>query len=84
MKRLASISIPFFFIQPSISWYINMLMFCLIVSWQVNSILRHVGELLEYDDDEKLENLYKKTAWHFDLKLKKPGACFDVFKHAVK
>ncbi|KAL5016081.1 hypothetical protein ScPMuIL_005670 [Solemya velum] len=49
----------------------------------VNSILRHVGELLNYKHDEQLEELYKKTAWHFDEKYKKPGASYEVFKHAV-
>ncbi|XP_064624790.1 eukaryotic translation initiation factor 2 subunit 1-like [Lineus longissimus] len=49
----------------------------------VNSILRHVAELLNYTSNEQLESLYKKTAWHFDKKLNKPGACHDIFKHAV-
>ncbi|KAL4235850.1 Eukaryotic translation initiation factor 2 subunit 1 [Mactra antiquata] len=49
----------------------------------VNSILRHVGELLGYKNDTQLEELYKKTAWYFDEKLNKPTACYDVFKHAV-
>ncbi|XP_011267130.1 eukaryotic translation initiation factor 2 subunit 1 isoform X2 [Camponotus floridanus] len=29
----------------------------------VNSILRHVAELLHYDNDDQLEELYQKTAW---------------------
>ncbi|KAH3849390.1 hypothetical protein DPMN_091790, partial [Dreissena polymorpha] len=49
----------------------------------VNSILRHVGELLGYKNDSQLEELYKKTAWQFDEKLKKPVACYEIFKHAV-
>ncbi|KAK3091959.1 hypothetical protein FSP39_024022 [Pinctada imbricata] len=49
----------------------------------VNSILRHVGELMNYSSDEQLEELYKKTAWYFDDKYKKPGAAFEAFKHAV-
>lgn len=49
----------------------------------VNSILRHVGELLGYKNDTQLEDLYKKTAWLFDEKFKKPTACYDLFKHAV-
>lgn len=49
----------------------------------VNSILRHVGELLGYKSDTQLDELYKKTAWKFDEKFKKPTACYDVFKHAV-
>jgi len=42
-----------------------------------------VGELLGYKNDAQLEELYKKTAWKFDEKYKKPVACYDVFKHAV-
>ncbi|OWF42154.1 eukaryotic translation initiation factor 2 subunit 1-like [Mizuhopecten yessoensis] len=49
----------------------------------VNSILRHVAELLEYETEEQLEDLYKKTAWYFDDKYKKPGSSYEVFKHAV-
>ncbi|XP_060594294.1 eukaryotic translation initiation factor 2 subunit 1-like [Ruditapes philippinarum] len=49
----------------------------------VNSILRHVGELLGYKNDSQLDDLYKKTAWQFDEKFKKPTACYDIFKHAV-
>ncbi|XP_060078780.1 eukaryotic translation initiation factor 2 subunit 1-like [Ylistrum balloti] len=49
----------------------------------VNSILRHVGELLEYGSEEQLEDLYKKTAWYFDDKYKKPGSSYEAFKHAV-
>ena len=50
---------------------------------QVNSILRHVGELLDYRNDEELDDLYKKTAWMFDDKYKKQGAAYEAFKHAV-
>lgn len=49
----------------------------------VNSILRHVAELLGYDTDEQLEDLYHKTAWHFDNKYNKPGASYEAFKHVV-
>ncbi|XP_013399389.1 eukaryotic translation initiation factor 2 subunit 1 [Lingula anatina] len=49
----------------------------------VNSILRHVGELLSYESDEQLEELYKKTAWFFDDKYGKTGASYEAFKHAV-
>lgn len=49
----------------------------------VNSILRHVGELMKYSTSEQLEDLYKKTAWFFDEKYKKPGAAYEAFKHAV-
>merc|ERR1712212_1454939 len=50
----------------------------------VNSILRHVAEILEYGTNEQLEELYEKTAWYFDAKLGKPGACYDIFKSAVQ
>lgn len=49
----------------------------------VNSILRHVGELMKFSTSEQLEELYKKTAWFFDEKYKKPGAAYEAFKHAV-
>lgn len=50
----------------------------------VNSILRHVGELMGYRSDEELEALYEKTAWFFDSKYNTPGFSFEVFKHAVQ
>lgn len=49
----------------------------------VASILRHVGEILEYDSDEQLEELFEKTAWYFDEKNKHNGGAYDAFKHAV-
>ncbi|KAL2712224.1 eukaryotic translation initiation factor 2 subunit 1 [Vespula squamosa] len=50
----------------------------------VNSILRHVAELLHYDNDDQLEELYKKTAWHFEEKYKKQKAsAYDFFKQSV-
>lgn len=49
----------------------------------VNSILRHVAALLNYENDTELEELYMKTAWMFDRKYGKPGASYDAFKHAV-
>lgn len=49
----------------------------------VNSILRHVAELLKYETDEQLEELYMKTAWFYDRKYKKTGASYEAFKHAV-
>ncbi|CAG9857575.1 unnamed protein product [Phyllotreta striolata] len=50
----------------------------------VNSILRHVAELLKYESDEQLEELYQKTAWHFEEKYKKNKAsAYDFFKQAV-
>jgi translation initiation factor 2 subunit 1 len=50
----------------------------------VNSILRHVAGLLDYKTDEELEDLYKKTAWHFEEKFKKQSSSYDIFKQAVK
>jgi len=49
----------------------------------VNSILTHVAQLLEYENDSQLEELYQKTAWMFDRKYGKPGAAYEAFKHAV-
>lgn len=50
----------------------------------VNSILRHVAELLHYDSDDQLEELYQKTAWHFEEKYKKQKtSAYDFFKQSV-
>jgi len=49
----------------------------------VYSILRHCAEILGYETDTQLEELYEKTAWYFDEKYKSPGSSFDVFKLAV-
>ncbi|KAK9873831.1 hypothetical protein WA026_002189 [Henosepilachna vigintioctopunctata] len=50
----------------------------------VNSILRHVAELLRYESDAQLEELYQKTAWYFEEKYKKNKAsAYDFFKQAV-
>lgn len=49
----------------------------------VNGILRHVAEQLGYTEDSQLEELYEKTAWHFDRKLKKKAAANDIFKKAL-
>ncbi|RZC40691.1 eukaryotic translation initiation factor 2 subunit 1 [Asbolus verrucosus] len=50
----------------------------------VNSILRHVAELLKFESDEQLEELYQKTAWYFEDKYKKNKAsAYDFFKQAV-
>ncbi|XP_050296296.1 eukaryotic translation initiation factor 2 subunit 1 [Anthonomus grandis grandis] len=50
----------------------------------VNSILRHVAELLRYESDDQLEELYQKTAWYFEEKYKKNKAsAYDFFKQAV-
>uniref|UniRef100_A0A0N5AAJ8 Eukaryotic translation initiation factor 2 subunit 1 n=1 Tax=Syphacia muris TaxID=451379 RepID=A0A0N5AAJ8_9BILA len=49
----------------------------------VNSILRHVAEQLGYTEDQQLEDLYARTAWYFDEKMKKKAAAFDIFKKAI-
>lgn len=49
----------------------------------VNSILRHVADILGYTTDEQLEELYNKTAWYFDEKAKRPGAAYEAFKLAT-
>ena len=46
----------------------------------VNSILRHVAAILGFKSSEELEELYKKTAWHFEAKTKKKGSSYDWFK----
>ena len=45
--------------------------------------MRHVGEILEFDSDEQLEELFEKTAWYFDDKNKNIGGAYEAFKHAV-
>ena len=37
----------------------------------VNSIVRHVVEILGYKTNDELEELYRKTAWYFESKSKK-------------
>ncbi|XP_050356374.1 eukaryotic translation initiation factor 2 subunit 1 [Nymphalis io] len=49
----------------------------------VNSILRHVAELLHYQSSEQLEELYKQTAWLFEEKYKKKASAYDFFKQAA-
>ncbi|XP_014277678.1 eukaryotic translation initiation factor 2 subunit 1 [Halyomorpha halys] len=49
----------------------------------VNSILRHVAELLHYETDEQLEDLYQRTAWFFEERNKKKASAYDFFKQAV-
>jgi len=49
----------------------------------VNSIVRHVAEILGFKTDEELESLYRKTAWHFEQKSKKQGTAYDYFKQSV-
>lgn len=49
----------------------------------VNSILRHVAQILGYETNEQLEELYQKTAWHFEEKYKSKAHAYDVFKQAA-
>lgn len=49
----------------------------------MNQILRHVAMKLNYETDEQLEELYRKTSWYFDKKLGKKTGSYDVFKKAV-
>jgi len=49
----------------------------------VNSIVRHVAQILGYKTDEELEDLYTKTAWHFEQKTKIQGSAYDYFKQSV-
>lgn len=49
----------------------------------VNSILRHVAEVLEFDSKEKLEKLYEQTAWYFEEKSRVKGSAYEYFKQAV-
>jgi len=34
--------------------------------------------------NEEFEELYDKTAWHYDEKYKRSGAAYDVFARSVK
>ncbi|XP_065211474.1 eukaryotic translation initiation factor 2 subunit 1-like [Planococcus citri] len=49
----------------------------------VNSILRHVAELLKFENDAQLEKLYQQTAWLHEDKTKKKSSAYDFFKQAV-
>lgn len=49
----------------------------------VNSLLRHVAEILEYDSNDMLEELYMKTAWYFEKKYHSKVAPYDIFKQSV-
>lgn len=49
----------------------------------VNSIVRHVAEILGFKSNEDLEDLYKRTAWSFDTRAKKQGTAYDYFKQSV-
>merc|ERR1711872_1100003 len=49
----------------------------------VNSIVRHVAEILGIKTNDELEDLYRKTAWHFETRAKKQGTAYDYFKQSV-
>jgi len=49
----------------------------------VNSIVRHVAEILGIKTNEELEELYRKTAWYFETRAKKQGTAYDYFKQSV-
>lgn len=49
----------------------------------VNSILRHVADILKFEDNKQLEDLYEKTAWYFEEKFKSKAASYDIFKQCV-
>lgn len=49
----------------------------------VNSILRHVADILKFENNEQLEELYEKTAWYFEEKYKNKAASYDIFKQCV-
>ena len=50
----------------------------------VNSILRHVAQIMGFKTSEQLEDVYRQTAWHFEAKTKKKGSSYDWFKQAVQ
>merc|ERR1712080_455949 len=49
----------------------------------VNSIVRHVAEILGLKTNDELEDLYRKTAWYFENRAKKQGTAYDYFKQSV-
>ncbi|XP_037825923.1 eukaryotic translation initiation factor 2 subunit 1 [Lucilia sericata] len=49
----------------------------------VDLLLRHVANLLGYESSEQLEQLYQKTAWHFEKKYNSKAAAYDIFKQSV-
>lgn len=58
-------------------------LFCVYLFFQVYSILRYCVEILGYETDRQLEELYEKIVWYFDEKYKLFGSLFDVFKLVV-
>ncbi|CAG0922376.1 unnamed protein product [Notodromas monacha] len=49
----------------------------------VNSILRHVAEVMKFDAEAQLEDLYQRTAWRYENKTNKQGSSYDFFKSCV-
>ena len=49
----------------------------------VNSILRHVAQIMGFKTSEQLEDVYRQTAWHFEAKTKKKGSSYDWFKQVM-
>ena len=45
--------------------------------------MKRLAEELHFTTDEELEDLFNKTAWHFDRKYGRKGASYDIFKQAV-
>ena len=82
---LSNFKIPFF-IRNITCYLIHSrvpFMFSIRNHCQVNSILRHVAEILDYKSDDQLEELYNNSAWYFDRKYGHPGACYEAFKLAI-
>lgn len=50
----------------------------------VNSILRHVADILEISSNDVFEELYQKTAWYFEKKYNNKTAAYDIFKQSVQ
>ncbi|ETN66254.1 eukaryotic translation initiation factor [Anopheles darlingi] len=48
----------------------------------VNSMLRHVADIMGFDN-QQLEDLYEKTAWHFEEKHNYKVSAYDVFKQCA-
>ncbi|EDW27438.1 GL20268 [Drosophila persimilis] len=49
----------------------------------INSLLRHVADILGYEGNKKLEELYQKTAWYFEKKYNSKTVAYDIFKQSV-
>lgn len=59
------------------------------VMWPINwvrarNLLSKIPCLSGYDDDAQLEDLYDRTAWHFDRQAKRKAASYDMFKKAIQ